>query len=72
MMTEIKWTEQIANPEYITAQEAARLTGYRADYIRKLCREMVLEGKQWGNRWQVEKKVLLDYARRRGRHVLEN
>lgn len=50
------------NPiQWITTQEAAELTGYSAEYIRRLLRLGRLERKKWGNQWMVSREALLEY-----------
>ena len=49
--------------EWITTVEAARLTGYTADYIRRLIRSGKLKGRKWGRDWQVSKAGLLAHKR---------
>ncbi len=47
--------------DWITTQEAAELSGYHADYIRKLLQAGKLHGRKWGQAWQVSRKSLNDY-----------
>ena len=47
--------------QWITTQEAAELTGYSAEYIRRLLRLGRLERQKWGNQWMVSRAALLEY-----------
>lgn len=46
---------------YITVGDAVELTGFTADWIRKLCRHKVVKCKKFGNAWMVEKESLQSY-----------
>ena len=48
--------------EWLTTQQAADLTGYHMVYIRDLVRAGQLEGRKWGQAWQVSKASLLAYV----------
>ena len=49
--------------DYITTTEAARLTGYNAEHIRRLTRSGKVKAQKWGQVWQVSKSSLLAYLR---------
>lgn len=50
------------NPiEWITTGEAAELTGYTSDYIRKAIRRGLLEGMKRGRDWFLNKADVLAY-----------
>jgi excisionase family DNA binding protein len=53
--------------DWITTEEAARVTGYDVQHIRRLLREKNVEGKKWGRVWMVNQKSLLDYLTDLGR-----
>ena len=51
------------NPiEWITTNEASRLTGYDAAHIRRLVREGQIKGKKFGRDWLVSRKSAQEYA----------
>lgn len=49
---------------YITTAEAAQLTGYTDDYIRRLIRNEQVKGQRWGRTWMVSRASLLTYKRK--------
>ncbi|MCL4872006.1 MAG: hypothetical protein KJ063_23850 [Anaerolineae bacterium] len=50
--------------EWITTNEAAELSGYHPDYIRKLLLANRVNGRKFGPTWQVDKQDFLDYLKR--------
>jgi excisionase family DNA binding protein len=50
--------------DWITTNEAADLSGYHPDYIRKLLQGGKLNGRKFGPVWQVSKQSLLAYVAR--------
>ncbi|MBU6321398.1 hypothetical protein KGO04_02540, partial [Patescibacteria group bacterium] len=52
--------------DFITTKEAARLSGYSADYIARLARSGVLKTKRVGRAWFVETVSLEEFARSQG------
>lgn len=54
---------------WLTTEEAARLTGYNLEYIRRLVRTKKVQAKKWGRDWMVRQASLTAYmekAERRG------
>lgn len=47
--------------ELITTAEAADISGYHNEYIRRLLKEGRIEGKKFGPIWQVYKASLTKY-----------
>ncbi len=47
--------------EWLTTQQAADLSGYHMVYVRNLVRDGQIEGRKWGQAWQVSKTSLLTY-----------
>ena len=47
--------------EWITTQEAAELSGYHVNYLRKLIRRGDIEGRKLSFLWLVHRQSLLDY-----------
>lgn len=52
--------------EWITLKEAARISGYSADYIGELIRKGKIPGKQvvWNVAWMTTKEAILEYKER--------
>ncbi len=51
--------------DWLTTFEAARLSGYELDYIRKLIRSRQLVGRKWGQSWQVSRQSLTEFLKTR-------
>lgn len=49
--------------EWITTKQAAKLSGYRVDYIQELLREGKIKGQKWVRDWQVSRASLLAFIR---------
>jgi len=50
------------NPtEWITTAEAAELTGYSVQYLRRLIKKKRITGKKWARDWLVHGPTLLAY-----------
>jgi excisionase family DNA binding protein len=47
--------------DWITTKEAAGLTGYSVQYIRRLVRQGRVVAKKWLRDWAVSRQSLLDY-----------
>jgi excisionase family DNA binding protein len=47
--------------ELITTAEAADISGYHNEYIRRLLNEGRIKGKKFGPTWQVSKHSLMKY-----------
>lgn len=47
--------------EWITVQDAAKLSGYHAEYVRLLVREGKLNAHKFGPLWAISKYSLLAY-----------
>ena len=52
--------------DWLTTQEAAELSGYHVDYVRKLVTAGKVEGRKFGPVWQVGRHSLEDYVKRMG------
>ncbi len=50
-------------PEWITTKQAAELTGYTSDHIRRLIVGGKINGQRWGRDWQVDRKSLMAYVK---------
>jgi len=51
--------------DWLTTYEAARISGYELDYIRKLVRAQLIAGRKWGQSWQVSRASLTKFLRSR-------
>lgn len=51
----------MANNDWLTVQEAAKISGYRADYLRELIRNGKLEARKFGPIWAVNRPSLMIY-----------
>jgi excisionase family DNA binding protein len=49
--------------EWLTVQEAAKLTGYHAEYLRLLIREGKITARKFGPVWAIDKSSLLTYLK---------
>lgn len=49
---------------YITTAEAAQLTGYTKDYIRRLIKGEKVKGQLWGRSYMVSRASLLAHKRK--------
>lgn len=49
--------------DYVTSEDAAEISGYHVNYIRRLLRQRKLKGRKFGNVWLIERESLQDYLR---------
>ena len=49
--------------EWITVNEAAEISGYNAEYLRRLIRNEKIDYRMFGFMYQVNKKSLLKYLK---------
>jgi len=47
--------------EWITTTEAAHISSYHPDYVRKLLQAGKVNGRKFGTTWQVDRQSLLTY-----------
>ena len=50
--------------EWLTTEQAADLSGYHPDHVRRLVRAKHIEAKKWGQAWMISRESILDYGRR--------
>lgn len=50
--------------DWITTQEAVRLSGYNPDHLRRLIRAGEVKAQKFGILWQVDRLSLLAYVRK--------
>jgi excisionase family DNA binding protein len=51
----------VALGDWLTVREAAELSGYHENHIRRLLRAGAIQAQKWGNVWMVNKPSLLAY-----------
>jgi excisionase family DNA binding protein len=49
------------NNDWLTVQDAAKLSGYRADHLRELIRSGKIGARKFGPIWAVNRQSLLSY-----------
>ena len=49
--------------DWLTTKEAAELTGYTTDHIRKMASAGKLKAQRWGRDWQIERRSLLAHVK---------
>jgi excisionase family DNA binding protein len=54
-------TDSLNPTEWVTTAEAAELTGYSVQYIRRLINKGRVHAKKWARDWMVDKDALLAY-----------
>lgn len=47
--------------EWLTTEQAAKLSGYHANHLRRLLRDGDINGRKWGQSWQISKQSLIEY-----------
>lgn len=53
--------------EWLTVAQAAEISGYHANYIRRLIREKKVTADKFATVWRVDRKSLTDYVRKVGK-----
>lgn len=53
--------------QWITTTQAAQITGYNPEHIRRLVRAGKVASKKWGKEWMIEQASLLAYVQSEGR-----
>lgn len=48
-------------PEWITTEEAAEISGYHVNYVRRLMRQGKIEGRKAGTMWWIDRDSLKEY-----------
>lgn len=49
--------------DWITIEDAVKLTGYNANYIRILLRAEQIRGQKWMRSWQISRTSLNDFLK---------
>jgi len=49
--------------EWITTTDAAQISGYHVEHIRRLIRGGHVNARKWGKEWMVDKQSLIDYQK---------
>lgn len=47
--------------DWLKVEEAAEIAAYHPNYLRKLLRDGKVNGRKWGQTWQVSRQSLLAY-----------
>lgn len=55
------------NEDWITTLEAAELSGYDPEHVRRLARAGKIDAKKWGQEWMISKVSILKYRQDEGR-----
>ncbi len=50
-------------PDWITTDQAVKLTSYHPRHIRRLLRAGLIKGKKWGREWQISRSSLMAHVR---------
>jgi Helix-turn-helix domain len=54
----------MTNDEWITVSQAANLSGYNEEHIRRLLREGLIHGRKFGIVWQVRHSSMTAYLKK--------
>ena len=46
---------------WITTAEAAQISGFHIEYVRRLIRKGTLRARKWGREWMIDRESLLHY-----------
>jgi excisionase family DNA binding protein len=58
----------MAQDDWITTTEAAEISGYHVEYVRKLIKSDKVKGRKvWGREWQVSRSSLLAHIAKAGK-----
>ena len=49
--------------EWLTVEQAAELSRYHPNHIRRLLRSREISGRKWGQTWQVDRDSLVTYLK---------
>jgi len=52
--------------DWITTEEAAKLSGFNLQHVRRLAREGKIVARKWGKDWMIGKSSLLNYIYEKG------
>ena len=55
--------------EWLTVSDAAEISGYHPEHIRRLIREKKINAQKFSIVWQVDRESLLDYIRSQKKDV---
>ena len=53
--------------DWLTVKEAAKLTGYDIQHVRRLARAGKIKCQKWGNAWMIDRLSLVNYIETEGR-----
>jgi len=63
LMTQTQATPQHLVEDYVTIEEAMRLTGYTGQYLRRMARQGRIRAIKFGGFWMVHLATLQEYLR---------
>ena len=49
--------------DWLTTEEAAHLSGYHIEHVRRLIRAGVIGAKKWGRDWMVNRQSMVEYLK---------
>ena len=52
--------------KWITTQEAAEISGYNVQHIRRLARGGFINSKKWGKEWMIDRVSVMEYLEKEG------
>lgn len=62
-MPDIESSVSFDGKDYVSAQRAAKITGYHQDYVGQLARSGKILSRQVGNRWYVDREALVEHKK---------
>ena len=54
----------MAKDDWITTKEAAEISGYHINHVRRLIKSGEVKGQKWGRDWMVSRSSLLAHIRK--------
>jgi excisionase family DNA binding protein len=47
--------------DWLTTEEAAKMSGYHIEYVRRLARSGIVTARKWGHEWMVDRQSFQEY-----------
>ena len=57
----------MAKDDWISTTEAAEISGYHINHVRRLIKSGEVKGQKWGRDWMVSRSSLLAHIRKAGK-----